>query len=163
MTLIKMDKVDEEIILAEYQGDLVAAICRVQPDVTRRQAAVIASELRSRPHFQRKLNALRNKLCELESVNVIDILTFWFEVMHDESEQTKNRLKASQFLAKFAGLPGFSTEVAPPTGGVNIYMHLGADNDETETIDSVQAEVVGRQIALSESRVEDALDSGDST
>ena len=57
------------------------------------------------------INQLMTVISEKCVVEVDDLLKFWVTVMHDESESTPNRLKASDHIAKVIGAYNVKVDV----------------------------------------------------
>lgn len=63
-----------------------------------------AHELVANPCIQAYIRELNAKISCKNIATVSDIKTFWTRVLNDEDEEMKNRLRASELLAKTSGM-----------------------------------------------------------
>lgn len=89
----------QERFALEYQKDCNATKAAIRAGYSEKTAYSIGQELLKKPEIQ---NALKERKSELVATSE-QIKKFWTSIMNDETEDIKNRLRASELLAKTYG------------------------------------------------------------
>ena len=85
--------------MLEYQKDCNATQAAIRAGYSEKTAYSIGQELLKKPEIQNALKERKNELIATSE----QIKNFWTSIMNDETEDIKNRLRASELLAKAYG------------------------------------------------------------
>jgi phage terminase small subunit len=95
-----------EYYLGECQGN--AEQSAIKAGYSSKCARQTGYKLLQRVHIQQYIKEKSSKIATENIANVQKIQEFWTEIMNDIDEPTKNRLRASELLAKAKGM--FNTD-----------------------------------------------------
>lgn len=100
-------KLFAEYYLGECAGNAEAAAIRA--GYSAKCARQTGYKLLQNVQIQQYIAQKSSEIVTNNIANIQEIQTFWTEIMNDADEPTKNRLRASELLAKAKGM--FNTEI----------------------------------------------------
>ena len=73
-------------------------------DITKKSAVVQASKLLSQPKIQEALKFRARNVLGLLEARIIQNVEFWLDIRDDKSNRAAERMKASEYLAKYMNM-----------------------------------------------------------
>jgi phage terminase small subunit len=117
----------QRLFVAEYLKDFNATRSAIAAGYSPKAARAVSSRLLTNANIKAEIDAKKTKLF-FDKENIIrENLEFWREVRAESDQETKDRLKASEYLGKFAGM---FVDRVDLSGGVKIVI----DNDDASLV-----------------------------
>jgi phage terminase small subunit len=107
----------EKLFVIEYLKDFNASAAAVRAGYSERTANVKGSQLLAKVSIKEQVEKAKSKIFSDKESIIRENLEFWREVRTDDMQDLKDRLKASEYLGKFAAM---FTERVEHSGNVQI-------------------------------------------
>lgn len=98
----------------------------IKAGYSKKTARSIGAENLTKPHIQKAIYSINDKLKSERIADMSEVKEFWTTTMRDEDEELKERLRASELIAKTNG--AFIDKVEH-SGGLDISVAWGDDED----------------------------------
>lgn len=93
----------QQFFVQEYLKDFNATQAAIRAGYSKKTAGAIGAENLTKPEIQQALQKVMSERKESLTADRQARKEFWTKIMYDESEDTKQRLKASELLGKSEG------------------------------------------------------------
>lgn len=99
-------KLKRKLFCEYYLGDCAgnAEMAAIKAGYSAKSARQTAYKLLQSIQVQQYIKQKSDKICSDNIATIEEIQAYWTEVMNDPNELTKNRLRASELLAKAKGM-----------------------------------------------------------
>jgi len=94
----------QEQFCLEYLKDFNATQAAIRAGYSPKTAVVTGHENLRKPDIKKKIDQLMSELIEDKNKIIIDNVRFWIDVRSDLENDMKDRLKASEYLGKYAAM-----------------------------------------------------------
>jgi phage terminase small subunit len=94
----------QEQFCLEYLKDFNATQAAIRAGYSPKTAVVTGHENLRKPDIKKKIDQLMSELVEDKNKIIIDNVRFWIDVRSDLENDMKDRLKASEYLGKYAAM-----------------------------------------------------------